>query len=160
MSSRFLVTAEELQHVAEIVVSFGKIRLDGQRSCITWNRVVEPLQSGQSHAEVKVGIGRISVDLEGAAEQRCGIGKSRLLQPNQTQAINRIEMPIVRLQRDFIEPLGVPQAALRVQDGRLLKRLYGVDIGRMVEWRCSLGHCPPSLDLGSAIPPSRPVSSV
>src|SRR5439155_503016 len=80
-------------------------------------------REGESQTVMRVG--RILVRFECPAEQSRCLFQAALLQSNHSQAAKRAEMPVVRAQHLPIELLCLPQPALRVERGGVLKGLHG-----------------------------------
>src|SRR5260370_32578984 len=92
MRRRLFVPAEQLKGIAEIVVSFRKVRFERQRFFVTLDGVRGTPQPAQGHAEMELRVAGALLDLGCPAEQLRRVREPTLLQPNEPQPVERIEM--------------------------------------------------------------------
>src|SRR5580704_4206152 len=85
------------------------------------DRLPVAVESGQRRREVKLCVRRIPVELDGPAEQALRIVEPALLQPDETQTINRTEMAAIRPQDAFIENSSFRQPPAAMERERLLE---------------------------------------
>ena len=107
MSGRFVMAAELLQRVADIVMGAGVARPQLQRFSIMRNRVVEASETGQRDGEMMLRVRRPLVGLDRAAKQPFRLGEAILLQPKDPQTINGIEMTVVASENLGIKLFGL-----------------------------------------------------
>ncbi len=108
-------------------MGLGKIRVERERFFEALNRLLSFAEPGERDGEVMVRLGRPSLDLGRAAEQRHRVGKAALLQPDQAEPMNGAEMPIVRLEHGFIVLGRFRQPPLLMAGKRLRERFENWD---------------------------------
>jgi hypothetical protein len=118
-------SADLLQRVGKIIVCLRKVRFDGERLLISFYRLVMASQPGKRDAKMLVGVGGPPIEFDGLPKQLRGIAKPPLLQPDQAEAIQRIEVAIVDGKDDLVALLRFPEATLTVEDNRFLEREQG-----------------------------------
>ena len=142
MPGRLLMAPDQLQRVAKIVMRLGVAGPQRQRLPIVLDCFVYALEPGQNDAEMLLRIGRSLVELTGAAKQRFGLGELGVLQANEAQPINRVEMAGIGGEHAVVEIFCLAELSLRVQYGRTLKGLRGVETPPLHQRRCAQAPAP------------------
>jgi hypothetical protein len=94
---------------------------------VAFDRLFIAPQPRERDGQMMVGVGRTALDLDGPAEQICGIAEPPLLEPKQAQAVKRIKISVVCVKHDPVALFRFPKPPLGMECGCFLKHPQGID---------------------------------